>query len=482
MLQLTLYNPLDDHYGQSPLEACAYAVDVHNAGSAWNKALLDNSARPSGALVHFAGPAGERLTPEQFDRLKEELASAHTGAAAAGRPLLLEGGLDWKPMMLTPAEMDFAELKHSAAREIALAFGVPPQLLGIPGDATYSNYKEANAAFWRSHPPRRWPPARRVRWRAGWPRGSRRSPAGCASPPTSTPCPPSPTTAPPCGRGWTRPASSPPRSGGAWPGWARPPEGDAPVRGGRGVSEASVNITAPAPAPALALRPADLARRARWAWSMQTGGALLWAGGAAERIASLERRLDRQAGTNERLARLEAQTDASRAARSPASRPCSTPVRRAEAVSARTPTDGTPIEGYASLWWRRDLGDDVVAPGAFDTAADHAARPREDAAPARRQDARGRVGRGAARRARPLRARPHPRRLARRAHVRGAGARRRAGRALHRLPHRQGAGRSSAARVRVLTAVDLWEVSLVTFPMLREARLSLLPNPTRTSP
>ena len=64
--------------------------------------------------------------------------------------MLLEGGLDWKPMALSPAELDFVELKHQAAREIALAFGVPPQLLGIPGDNTYANYAEANRAFWRS--------------------------------------------------------------------------------------------------------------------------------------------------------------------------------------------------------------------------------------------------------------------------------------------------------------------------------------------
>jgi phage portal protein BeeE len=38
---------------------------------------------------------------------------------------------------------------HAAAREIALAIGVPPVLLGIPGDATYSNYQEANRAFYR---------------------------------------------------------------------------------------------------------------------------------------------------------------------------------------------------------------------------------------------------------------------------------------------------------------------------------------------
>lgn len=67
----------------------------------------------------------------------------------AGRPLLLEGGLDWKAMSLSPKDMDFLDAKHNAAREIALAFGVPPMLLGIPGDATYANYQEANRALWR---------------------------------------------------------------------------------------------------------------------------------------------------------------------------------------------------------------------------------------------------------------------------------------------------------------------------------------------
>ena len=41
------------------------------------------------------------------------------------------------------------EAKHNAAREIALCFGVPPMLLGIPGDNTYSNYQEAQRALWR---------------------------------------------------------------------------------------------------------------------------------------------------------------------------------------------------------------------------------------------------------------------------------------------------------------------------------------------
>lgn len=148
ILQLTLFNPLDDHYGLSPLEAAAMAVDTHNAAARWNKALLDNAARPSGALV-YAGPEGAVMSEAQFERLKKQLADEYQGRANAGRPLLLEGGLDWKAMSLTPKDMDFMEAKHSAAREIALAFGVPPMLLAIPGDNTYSNYQEANRVFWR---------------------------------------------------------------------------------------------------------------------------------------------------------------------------------------------------------------------------------------------------------------------------------------------------------------------------------------------
>lgn len=147
VLHLKLYHPSDPHYGLSPLAAARKALDLHNGAAGWAKALLDNAARPSGALIY--GKDGARLTDEQFDRLKGELNDQHAGASNAGRPLLLEGGLEWKPMSLSPAEMDFRETRHAAAREIALAFGVPPMLLGIPGDNTYSNYREANAAFWR---------------------------------------------------------------------------------------------------------------------------------------------------------------------------------------------------------------------------------------------------------------------------------------------------------------------------------------------
>ena len=136
-------------YGLSPIEAAARAIDVHNAGGDWTKALLDNAARPSGALVYKGPDGAPGLTDEQFQRLKHELEDAYQGSGNAGRPMVLEGGLDWKSMSYAPADMDFANSRDGAAREIALAFGVPPMLLGIPGDNTFSNYREANLSFWR---------------------------------------------------------------------------------------------------------------------------------------------------------------------------------------------------------------------------------------------------------------------------------------------------------------------------------------------
>lgn len=143
------FHPQDDHYGLSPLQAAAQAVDVHNAASRWSKGLLDNAARPSGAIV-WKGTEGQgHLSAEQYDRLVNEMEAHHQGARNAGRPMLLEGGLDWKPMGFSPSDMEFLKTKDSAAREIAIAFGVPPMLLGIQGEATYANYAEAHRAFYR---------------------------------------------------------------------------------------------------------------------------------------------------------------------------------------------------------------------------------------------------------------------------------------------------------------------------------------------
>ena len=149
VLHVKAFHPQDDHYGLSPLNAAAAAIDVHNSASTWSKALLDNAARPSGAIVYRGVDGQGQLAADQYERLVEEIESHHQGARNAGRPMLLEGGLDWKPMGFSPSDMEFHRTKEAAARDVALAFGVPPMILGLPGDNTYANYQEAHRAFYR---------------------------------------------------------------------------------------------------------------------------------------------------------------------------------------------------------------------------------------------------------------------------------------------------------------------------------------------
>jgi HK97 family phage portal protein len=148
ILHLKRFNPLDDWYGMAPLEAAQVSVDQHNAAGSWNQALLNQSARPSGALVYAPKDGPSTLNDDQMQRLREEVGQMYQGSHNAGRPLILEGGLDWREMSLSPKDMDWLAGRNTAARDIALAFGVPAQMVGIPDSQTYANMAEARMAFY----------------------------------------------------------------------------------------------------------------------------------------------------------------------------------------------------------------------------------------------------------------------------------------------------------------------------------------------
>jgi HK97 family phage portal protein len=142
VLHLRDFHPLDDWYGLSPIEAAAQSIDQHNAAAEHNAALLQNGARPSGALVFRSDPG-----PDGIRRVEEALLDRTQGPRQAGRPLVLGGDVDWKELGLSPRDMDFAQMKAQAAREIAAAFGVP-HLLVVAGEATYSNRADARLELW----------------------------------------------------------------------------------------------------------------------------------------------------------------------------------------------------------------------------------------------------------------------------------------------------------------------------------------------
>lgn len=146
LLHIKFFNPLNDWYGFSPLQVALRAVDQHNAMSDHNLAILQNGGRPSGCLMIKNGT--ENLTDEQREQLKFDIKNAYAGSLNAGKMMVLEGSFEWKEMGLSPKDLDFSSGKNITSREISQAFGVPPVLVGLQGDSTFANYREARLHLW----------------------------------------------------------------------------------------------------------------------------------------------------------------------------------------------------------------------------------------------------------------------------------------------------------------------------------------------
>lgn len=144
ILHFKTVNPQDPRYGISPLQPSAFNVDIHNHGSQWNLSLLRNSAAPSGIYR-----SDQTMGDNEFARLKQEIKDNYSGSKNAGRTLILDGGLQYQQIALSPVDMDFISSLDTAARNIASAFGVPFPLV-IPEGSTYNNVKDARVALYEN--------------------------------------------------------------------------------------------------------------------------------------------------------------------------------------------------------------------------------------------------------------------------------------------------------------------------------------------
>lgn len=144
VLHFKEFNPNDHWYGMSRLEAAAWGVDIHNQGMRFNKSLLDNGARPSG-LLWTEGT----ITDASYLRLKEWKEKAFQGAANAGEVPLLDNGLKWQELGLSPKDLDFGTGMDKMAMYIAAAYGVPFPLV-ISDAATFNNMKDAREALYEN--------------------------------------------------------------------------------------------------------------------------------------------------------------------------------------------------------------------------------------------------------------------------------------------------------------------------------------------
>ena len=90
----------------------------------FSSTFLANMARPD-----FALRTEKSLTDAQFERLKASLDN-HSGPLNAGKPMILDGGLDIKTLTMPLEEMQLLETRKFQVEEIARAFGVQPFMIG----------------------------------------------------------------------------------------------------------------------------------------------------------------------------------------------------------------------------------------------------------------------------------------------------------------------------------------------------------------
>lgn len=136
-------DPGNDYWGMSPLQAAAKLVDMDVEAIRFNKVSLQNRAVADGALS-----TDQQLNEEQFERLNAQVRDNHAGPSNARRTLLLEAGLSWQQMSLSPAEMDFIASRRMTREDILAVFGVPPAMLGLVVSATQSDVGQMRTQFW----------------------------------------------------------------------------------------------------------------------------------------------------------------------------------------------------------------------------------------------------------------------------------------------------------------------------------------------
>lgn len=144
MLHLNLLDPLNEDGGLSPIEVASMQIDQGNSARVWNRNLLKQGARPSGMIKTKMS-----MNHEQKQDILNSFMERMVGAPKAGLPIMSSGEIEWEPTGLSPGEMEWMQGMVHADRGVAVAIGVPPQVLGDTESSTFSNYQEARKALYQ---------------------------------------------------------------------------------------------------------------------------------------------------------------------------------------------------------------------------------------------------------------------------------------------------------------------------------------------
>lgn len=125
------------NYGMSKLTPIYYEIRQHLSASLHNLGLLDNGARLSMVFT-----TDKVLTPDVFERLKQQIADKYSGSRNAGKTYLAESGLKVEEMGMNNKDMDFMSLKKEVTERIYNALKVPVALMNVDR-ATMNNMEKS---------------------------------------------------------------------------------------------------------------------------------------------------------------------------------------------------------------------------------------------------------------------------------------------------------------------------------------------------
>jgi len=136
-----LHIKLNDHneFGISPLSVAQKAIEAHGEVSNFILSIMQNGGKPSGILTNTISYESQKNTQEKMTKLYDHI-------NRVGSFAVMEGDYKWQQLGISPEKLELIAHKTHFEREIAIAFDIPPLVLGIV-EATYANYKEARAHF-----------------------------------------------------------------------------------------------------------------------------------------------------------------------------------------------------------------------------------------------------------------------------------------------------------------------------------------------
>ncbi|MDN6835822.1 MAG: phage portal protein, partial [Lactococcus lactis] len=136
-LMIILKNSEDGLQSTGVLDLNSELLNLALNQQEYSSSLLENGSLPMAILS-----TPSKLSDKAMERITKSWRSAYQGGKNAGKTVVLEDGMDYKPVSLNPNELDLSTSKNSTLSDIARVFGIPESMLNA--DANKYNSNEQN--------------------------------------------------------------------------------------------------------------------------------------------------------------------------------------------------------------------------------------------------------------------------------------------------------------------------------------------------